>query len=224
MTPLLAQGGRPFPDWQFLQNYRSDILERLVEHLLLTFLAVAIGMAIAFPLAILAVRFRPLYSPLLQVTGVLYTVPSLALFVLLVALGTGLTLTTALIGLTIYTLLILIRNIVTGLTGVPDHVVEAAEAMGYGGSRLLWRVRLPLAVPVIFAGIRIATVTTIGLVTITTTIGQGGLGQIFSLGFRRDNFTAYAIALLLTVLLAVFADLLLAGTQRLLTPWTRRAA
>ena len=145
MTPLLAQGGRPFPDWQFLQNYHSDIIDRLVEHLLLTFLAVAIGMAIAFPLAILAVRFRPLYSPLLQVTGVLYTVPSLALFVLLVALGTGLTLTTALIGLTIYTLLILIRNIVTGLTGVPDHVVEAAEAMGYSGSRLLWRVRLPLA-------------------------------------------------------------------------------
>lgn len=224
MTAVLAQAGRPFPDWQLLESNREQIVDRLGEHVLLTVLAVVIGLVVAFPLALLALRFRRLYGPLLQVTGVLFTIPSLALFVLLVAAGFGLSLTSALIGLVIYTLLILLRNIVTGLVAVPDHVVESAQAMGYGSARLLWRVRLPLALPVIIAGIRIATVTTIGLVTVTTTIGQGGLGQIFDLGFRRNSTTFSATALLLTILLAVAFDLSLAGLQRVLTPWTRRAA
>ena len=133
-------------------------------------------LVIALPLALLSVRYRRLYGPVLAITGVLYTIPSLALFALLLPL-TGLSRTTALIPLTAYTLLILVRNTVTGLDGVPPDVKDAATGMGYSPSRRLLRVELPLALPAIIAGIRIATVTTIGLVTVTALIGQGGLGR-----------------------------------------------
>ena len=139
-------------------------------------LAVLLGLLIALPLALLSVRYRTALRPRARVTGVLYTIPSLALFALLLPF-TGLSRTTALIPLTVYTLLILVRNIVTGLDGVPVDVLEAATGMGYSRSRQLLRVELPLALPAIIAGIRIATVTTIGLVTITALIGQGGLGH-----------------------------------------------
>lgn len=223
MTGLLAQA-RPFPDWDWLANPRNveRIRDAFVEHVELTVLAVLIGLLIAAPMAIAAVRWRRLYKPLLTFTGVLFTIPSLALFVLLLAfLNTGLGRTTSLIGLVIYTLLILFRNTAVGLDGVDPEVREAAQAMGHTRAQQLFRVELPVAMPVIIAGIRIATVTTIGLVTITALIGQGGLGQLFLTGFQRRNLTILLVGFLLSVLLAVVADLALVGAQRVTTPWSR---
>jgi osmoprotectant transport system permease protein len=221
LAPTLAQG-RPFPDWVWLQRNADTIVEQGLEHVQLTVLAVLIGFAIAFPLGVLATRRRRLQAPLLQVTGVLFTIPSLALFVGLVPL-TGLSTTTALIPLTIYTLLILIRNVVAGLDGVPAEVVEAARAMGFRDRALLRSVELPLALPVIIAGIRIATVTTIGLVVVTAVIGQGGWGQIILEGFRRQNLTPTLVGFALSVALAVVLDLLLVAVERRLSPWSRGA-
>jgi osmoprotectant transport system permease protein len=147
-------------------------------------------------------------------------VPSLALFAMLVP-WTGLSRTTAEIGLVGYTLLILIRNIVTGLDAVPDEVREAARAMGFTGRRRLLRIELPLAVPSIIAGIRIATVTTIGLVTVTALIGQGGLGQLILDGLIRDFRTPLVVGTVLSIALAVVADVGLVGLERLITPWAR---
>ncbi|MGH8900889.1 MAG: ABC transporter permease [Egibacteraceae bacterium] len=197
---------------------------RTQEHVVLTALPVLFGAAIAFPLALLAIRCPRLYGPLLGVTGVLFTIPSIALFLLLGPFTGFLSRTTALIGLTIYTLLILLRNTVEGLRSVPAEVRESAEAMGYRPTARLFRVELPLALPVIIAGVRIATVTTIGLVTITAVIAQGGYGQFFIDGYLRDFATPTIVGIVGSVVLAVAADLLLLGVQRALTPWTYRAA
>jgi osmoprotectant transport system permease protein len=206
--------------WPWVGDHLDEIRERLGEHITLTVLAVGFGLVIAFPLALLAARWRPFYPPVVAVTGVLYTIPSLALFVILIP-WTGLSRTTALVPLVAYTLLILIRNIVAGLRGVPPEVREAAQGMGYRPLRQLVSVELPLAMPAIVAGIRIATVTTIGLITITALIGQGGLGQFMIDGFQRDFRTPLTVGVVLSVALAVAADLLLVGTQRLLSPWAR---
>jgi osmoprotectant transport system permease protein len=219
---VLAQARRPFPDTDWVGRNLDLIGEKLLEHLQLTALSLLFGLAIAIPLAVLAVRFRVLYTPLLAITGVLFTIPSLALFVLiLVVLGTGLTITTAVIGLTIYSLLILFRNTVAGLDSVPADIREAADAMGYTRRQRLFRVEFPVALPVIVTGIRIATVTTIGLVTVTALIGQGGLGRLFLDGFRRRNTTELVIGFALSIILAVVADLALLAVQRGLTPWAR---
>ena len=178
------------------------------------------GLLLAFPLALVAIRWPRTYGPVLGFTGVLFTIPSLALFILLIPF-TGLSVRTSLIGLTIYTLLILVRNIVEGLRGVDRDVREAAQAMGYTRARQLLQVELPLALPVIMAGIRIATVTTIGLVTITALIGQGGLGQLFIDGFTRNFATPIVVGIVLSALLAFAADLALVGLQHRLTPWAR---
>jgi osmoprotectant transport system permease protein len=208
--------------WPWVTDHLDDIWMRLSQHVTLTFLAVAYGLVIAFPLALLAVQWRRLYPPIIAVTGVLYTIPSLALFVILIP-WTGLSRTTALVPLVAYTLLILIRNIVAGLRAVPPEVQEAAQGMGYRPLRQLFVVDLPLALPAIVAGIRIATVTTIGLITITALIGQGGLGQFMIDGFQRDFRTPLTVGVVLSVALAVAADLILVGTQRLLSPWARKA-
>jgi osmoprotectant transport system permease protein len=196
------------------------------QHVELTLIAVAVGLLLSIPLALVAWRWRRLESVILGLTGALYTVPSLALFALLIPL-TGLTTLTAEIGLVGYTLLILVRNILVGLDGVPDEVVEAARGMGYGGARLLLRVELPLAVPAIIAGIRIATVTTVGLVTVTALLGEsvgGGLGRLILDGLEREFRTPLVVGGGLCVVLAVLFDLVLVGLQRLATPWARRAA
>lgn len=216
MTAWLAQ--QPFPDVAWLGRNAGEIARRLVEHVELTVLAVVIGFAVAFPLAVAAVRWRRLYPPLLQATAVMFTIPSLALIVGLVPF-TGLSRTTALIPLVMYTLLILLRNIVTGLVGVPAEVLEAATAMGYRRPQRLRHVELPLALPVVIAGVRIATVTTIGLVTVTAVIGHGGLGQIILVGFNRSNSTASLVGFGLCVALALLADTGLVWLQRRLTPW-----
>lgn len=223
MTRVLAQAGRSFPDWDWVAGNLGEVGSLLWQHVELTVLAVVIGSVIAGPLALAAVRWRRLYTPLVAITGVLFTIPSLALFILLLAFaGTGLSRTTALIGLVIYTLLILFRNAVAGLDSISPDVREAAVAMGYTGGRRLRDVDVPLALPVIIAGVRIATVTTIGLVTITAFIGQGGLGRLMLVGLQRRNATAIAVGVLLSVILAVIADLSLITLQRRLTPWARR--
>ena len=212
---------RPLFEWSWVTDNLDVIWTRLGEHVWLTFLAVVIGFAIALPLGILAHRKRWLYPPVASVAGILYTIPSLALFAMLLP-WTGLSTTTAEIGLVSYTQFILIRNIVTGLDGVPADAKEAALGMGYTPRQMLWRVELRLATPAIMAGVRIATVSTIGLVTVTTLIGQGGFGHIlFQLGFRRFNNTAMITGAILSVALAVVGEALLLGAQKLLTPWAR---
>jgi osmoprotectant transport system permease protein len=206
--------------WSWIGDHLDDIRDALLQHLQLTGLAVLFGTVLAFPLALAANRWPRLYAPILGFTGVLFTIPSLALFILLIPF-TGLRIWTALIGLTMYTLLILVRNMVEGLRGVDRDVREAAQAMGFTRTRQLFRVELPLALPVIMAGVRIATVTTIGLVTVTALIGWGGLGQLFLDGFTLDFPTPLIVGVVLSALLAFAADLLLVGVQWGLTPWAR---
>jgi osmoprotectant transport system permease protein len=206
--------------WSWVGDHLDDIRESLAQHVELTGLALLFGLLLAFPLALAAVQWPRLYGHILGFTGVLFTIPSLALFILLIPF-TGLKIQTALIGLTIYTLLILVRNIVEGLRGVDNDVREAAQAMGYTRARQLFQVELPLALPVIMAGVRIATVTTIGLVTVTALIGWGGLGQLFIEGFTLNFGTPIVVGIVLSALLAFTADLLLVGLQHRLTPWAR---
>jgi osmoprotectant transport system permease protein len=206
--------------WSWVGDHLDDIRGYLLQHVQLTVLAVLFGLLLAFPLALVAIRWPRTYGPVLGFTGVLFTIPSLALFILLIPF-TGLSARTSLIGLTMYTLLILVRNIVEGLRGVDRDVREAAEAMGYTRARQLLQVELPLALPVIMAGIRIATVTTIGLVTVTALIGQGGLGRLFIDGFTLNFTTPIVVGIILSALLAFAADLALVGLQHQLTPWAR---
>jgi osmoprotectant transport system permease protein len=213
-----------FWNWEWLTEHLDLIGDRLLQHLYLTVIAVTIGLVISIPLSILAHRHRRLYPPVTWVTGILYTIPSLALLSFLLPF-TGLSVTSAEIALVSYTLLILIRNSVTGLAGVPEDVKEAARGMGHTERELLWRVEVPMALPAIIAGIRIATVTTIGLVTVTALIGLGGLGHLMYGGFRNlypDIVILVAVAL--SVALAVAADAAILAIQRLASPWTRGAA
>lgn len=216
--------GQPFIRVDWIVDNLDTIGLRLVEHLQMTVIAVVIGFALSFALA-LAIRAVPrLYGPVIGVTGTMYAIPSLALFALLVPV-TGLSLVTAEVALVSYTLLILVRNIVAGLEGVPDEVNEAATAMGLSPAQRLVQVELPVALPVIVAGVRIATVTTIGLVTVTTLIGAGGLGYlIVNSGINRFFPTSIYTGVVLAVALAVLADVALLWLQRVLTPWARARA
>jgi osmoprotectant transport system permease protein len=225
MTALgpLAAPEEPWIRWDWVGRHTDQILGALGQHVELTVIAVVVGFVLAAPLGLLAARWKPARDPILSVTGILYTIPSLALFALLLPF-TGLSVLTSEIGLVGYTLLILIRNIVVGLDGVPPDVLEAAQGMGYRARARLLRIELPLAAPVILAGIRIATVTTIGLVTITALIGQGGLGQLILEGLIRDFPTPLIVGAVLSILVALLADVTLSGVQRLLTPWAAQRA
>ncbi|HYH27549.1 MAG TPA: ABC transporter permease [Actinomycetota bacterium] len=216
--------GRPLIDWGWIVDHLDDVGERFVEHLTLTVIAVVIGLAIALPLAVVAHRRPRLYGPLAGVSGFLYTIPSLALFAFLVPY-TGLSTLTAEIGLVSYTLLILIRNIVSGLHAVDGDVKEAARGMGFSDRELLWKVEMPLALPAIVAGIRLATVSTIALVTVTALIGKGGFGYfIIQRGLRTQFLTATLLGAALSVGLALAADGLLLLAQKRATPWARPRA
>jgi osmoprotectant transport system permease protein len=220
---MIAAGG---PDsiiwWAWVEDHIDDIMFRLRQHITLTVLSVILGVLIALPLAIVASRRRALYTPLLVVGSILYTIPSLAAFVLLIEWTSRRD--AALIVLTSYTILVLVRNTVTGLDGVPADIKEAAQGMGYSRLRLLLRIELPIALPAIVAGVRIATVTNVGLVTVAALIGQGGLGALILDGLRRDFSTPLMVGALLSIMLAVTLDLGLLGLQRLATPWQRRGA
>lgn len=217
---LVRLATEPLIRWEWIGDHLDEIWARTLEHLQLTGLTLLIGFAISFPLALLAHRHRRLYPPITWVTGVLYTIPSLALFVSLVPI-TGLGTTTALIGLVAYSLLIFIRNTVAGLDGVPEDAKEAARGMGYTQRQIRWRVELPLALPVIVAGVRIAAVTTVGLVTITALIGLGGLGRFILEGLQLFFSTTTIVGSVLSVALALAVDGVLLGVQKLLTPWAR---
>ncbi len=224
MTALLAAGysGNAWIDWSWVSDHTTEISTRLREHVVLALLALLYGLLIALPLGILASRKRRLLAPILGITGALYTIPSLAAFAFLLPF-TGLSRDTALIPLTAYSLLILVRNIVTGLDGVPPEVVDAARGMGYSAPRQLVQIELPLAVPAIIAGIRIAAVTLIGLVPVAALIGQGGLGAMMLDGFQRAFRTPITVAGVLVIALAIVTDAVLLLLQRLLTPWARRS-
>jgi osmoprotectant transport system permease protein len=212
--------GEPLVRWDWIATHLDEFAFRLVEHVELTVIAVAVGFVIAFALSLVILRSPRLEAPVTWIAGTLYTIPSLALFALLIPY-TGLTIVTAEIGLVSYTLLILIRNILRGIRGVPAEVREAAVGMGYTPRELLWRIELPLAAAVIIAGVRIATITTIGLVTVTALIGQGGFGYLIVIGIQRFFSTEIIVGAVLSVALAVGADALLVLLQRRLTPWTR---
>lgn len=217
-TVVLAQA----VDLDWVGRHLDDVRANTAEHLLLTALAVGAGFVLAFPIALLVQRHPRLYGPVLGLAAVLFTIPSLALFVGIIPF-TGISIITPVAPLAIYTLLILVRNTVEGLRAVPADVIEAAEAMGYSRRRRLLRVELPLALPVIVAGLRIATVSTIGLVTITVLIGWGGLGRFFLDGFARRFATPLLLGIVLSIAISVVADLLLLAVQRVLTPWARQS-
>ena len=219
-TGVVGVAEDPWIRWSWISGHIPVIRDALAQHIELTVIAVGIGLLIAIPLGLLAWELRMLRGPVFSLTGILYTIPSLALFAILIPF-TGLTVLTAEIGLVSYTLLILIRNIVVGMDAVPPDVREAARGMGYRPLAEVLRIDLPLALPAIMAGIRIATVTTIGLVTVTALIGEGGLGSLILDGLIRDFKTPLVVGTLLSVALATVADVSLSGVQRLLTPWSR---
>lgn len=215
-------GAGPFFRWSYISDNWSQIQSELVQHIELSLIAVAIGTAISIPLAVLAWRYRLVKAPVFGFASTLYIIPSLALFAILGPItGFVASYTTAEIALVGYTLLILIWNTVAGLDAVPTDAREAATALGYSKTAALVRVDLPLALPYIFAGLRVATATVIGLVTVTALIGLGGLGQQFTYGFNIGYNTPIIVGLVLSVALAAVADLLLVGAQRLLVPWAR---
>jgi osmoprotectant transport system permease protein len=215
----IAQNGRFCWDW--VTEHWGDILQpHLLQHLELTAIAVAIGFVIAFAAALVAHRLHWFETPFGVFSALLYTIPSLALFQMLVPY-TGLTETTIEIGLVGYTLLILFRNILAGLRNVPDDVLEAGRGMGLTGSQVLVRIELPLALPAIMAGIRIAVVTTISLTTVAAYITPLGLGAPIFTGLQTNFTTEFVATGALAVLLAISADVVLVGVQRVLTPWAR---
>jgi osmoprotectant transport system permease protein len=208
---------------EFLRRNGGLLADGLVDHVVLTAIAVAVGFTLALLLTLLIVRWRRLGGPILATTGTLYTIPSLALFAFLVPI-TGLSLLSAEIGLISYTLLILVRNTLAGLDGVSPDVREAADGVGHTRLQRLLQVELPLSVPLIIAGLRIATVTTIGLVMVTAVIGEGGLGQVMLRGFSLRNWSLVYGALVVMVVLAVAADVGLSLLGRALTPWDRKGS
>jgi osmoprotectant transport system permease protein len=218
----VSEPANPWFTWSFVRDNSDAIQTALREHVTLTLETMVVSLVIAVPLALVAHRWKWLAGPIVGVTGVLYTIPSLSLFAVL-APFTGIRARTVLIGLVIYALLILVRNILAGLQNVPAEVREAATGMGYGRLRMLWRVELPLALPAIVAGVRVATVSTIALVTVGVIVGAGGLGTLILAGFNNNFYRAEIVtASLLTIALGVAADVLLAGVGRVLTPWARR--
>lgn len=209
-------------DWAWIERNSGQIWDRTIEHLTLTGISVALGLVISVGLAMVAMRWRWSLGPITWFSGFLYSIPSLALFALLVPF-VGLSQTNALIALTSYTLLILVRNIVAGIDGVPAAVLEAADGMGYTRRARFWRMEVPLALPAIIAGIRIATVTTIGLVTITSIFGLGGYGFFILRGLNTFFATQIIVGVVLSVVLAVLFDLGFFALERWLSPWARSA-
>jgi osmoprotectant transport system permease protein len=223
LTGALAQGDtEPLIRWIWITDHVDEIVSRGLQHVYLTVVSVAIGFLIAFPAAVLASRHRWTISPITSISGVLYTIPAFAFIFLLLPI-TGLSLTTVAIPLIAYTLLILFRNTLAGLDSVDPEVKEAALGMGLSRRQLLWRVEVPLATPVIIAGLRIATVSSIALITIAALIGRGGFGQFILEGLDTFFWTPLVVGVVLSVALAFLADILLLGLQRVMTPWAKAA-
>jgi osmoprotectant transport system permease protein len=212
-------------DWlcgQYWSDYRAELTDATVQHVWITVVSVLVGLAVAVPLALLARRHPTVESVVVGGTTIIYTIPSLALFSLLLPI-TGLSPTTVIIGLALYSLTILVRNVLAGLRSVPADVVESARGVGYSDARLLTRVELPLALPVIMAGLRVATVSTVALVTVGSIVSYGGLGNLMLRAVNTQFKAQILAASVLCVLLAVALDLVLVAVQRVLTPWTHHA-
>lgn len=220
---VVAADGVPNPwfDLSYVTDNIGTILTLLQEHVVLTLVAVGLGAAIALPLALLARRSRWLSAAILGTSTIVYTIPSLAMFAF-IAPFTGLSVWTVIIGLVLYSLVILVRNFLAGLQSVSAEVRESARGMGYNSRQLFTKVELPLAVPAFIAGLRIATVSTVALATVGVIVGHGGLGQLIIGGFNANFYRAQIMTgTIACVLLALVADLFLAGAQRWMTPWTR---
>jgi len=217
----LAASAGPLVQWSWVSSQESLVLSLLLQHVELTAIAVAAGLSISLPLGVVAWRLRALRTTLFGFAGVLYVVPSIALLSLVAPLTGYFSVTTAEVALVSYTLLILMRNTVAGLESVPQDVNESALGMGYSPLQVFWRVRFPLALPSVLAGVRIATVTVVGLVNVTALLGQGGLGQLVVQGFTEDFNTPVVVGLVLSVLLAGVADALLVLVEHASTPWLR---
>lgn len=223
MSATLADASNPWFSWTYVQTHWTELVVACQEHIMLTVGAVLLAIIIAVPLAAIIRRSPSLSGPILGLSGVLYTIPSLALISLLWPVF-GLSPWTVIIALAVYALLVVLRNIVVGLQQVPPDVLDAARGMGLTHRQVLTKVSIPLAMPTILAGIRIATVSTVGLVTIGALVGYGGFGSLILSGFALNSWHAEIMAGTLgCVLLAVVFELLLQGLQRLVTPWSRKA-
>lgn len=217
---VAANGPDSFVWWAWIPDHSDDIRDATIEHLQLTGSSVAIGFVIAMAMSVVALRWRVTYAPLAAFSGALYAIPSLALFGILVPI-TGLGFRTAQIALVSYTLLILLRNIVDGVDAVPAAAKEAADGMGYEPWRRFLAVDLRLATPAIIGGLRVATVTVIGLVTIAALVGSGGYGTFIDDGLSRNFSTPIVVGGVLSLIMGVVFDAFFVVVQRVLTPWTR---
>jgi osmoprotectant transport system permease protein len=213
-------------DWvcpAYLSSRQSELVRAFSSHVQITVISLVVAVLIAVPLALVARRWPWLESVVLGASTIVYTIPSLALFSLLLPF-TGLSPSTVIVGLVLYSLTVLVRAVVAGLAAVPGEVIEAAQGMGYGSGRLLWGVRFPLALPSIMAGLRVAAVSTVALTTVGAVVGYGGLGDLIYDGLRSLFKPQVLTASVLCVLLALVLDMLLLGIQRLATPWRRGRA
>ncbi|MEI6622400.1 MAG: ABC transporter permease [Actinomycetes bacterium] len=218
---VIVPAPNPWFSWSYVTSHIDQLMQAGKEHVLLTVTAVLLAVVIALPLAVLVRRYPRLEGPVLAVSGVLYTIPSLALISVLWPLF-GLSPWTVVVALAIYALLVVLRNTVVGLKGVPGEAVDAARGMGFSKSRILLQVEFPLATPTILAGIRVAAVTTVGLVTIGALVGYGGFGSLIYSGFLQNFWHAQIMtATIACVLLAIVVEVLLQIAERLLTPWAR---
>jgi osmoprotectant transport system permease protein len=209
--------------WEYVSTRADDLWSETQQHLFITVVSVLIGAALAVPLAIVARQWRRARPLTLGLSTALYTVPSLAMFSLLVPVF-GLSAATVITGLVLYSLTILVRGVLAGLDTVDDEVRDAARGMGFGPARMLWKVEAPLALPAAFAGLRVAAVSTVALTTVGTIVGFGGLGDLITRGLRADFKAEVFTASVLCVLIAIAFDLALLGVQRLATPWQRGAS
>lgn len=223
MTFLAAEGCLTRNEWicgEYLETRQDLILSATAQHVTLTLVSMAFGVLLSLPLGILAFRYRGARPLVLGTTTILYTIPSLAMFMLLLPFF-YVSATTVVIGLVLYSLTLLVRNVVAGLDAVPADVVESARGMGHDDRSLLLKVQLPLALPTMFAGLRVATVSTISLLTVGALINHGGLGNLILSGLATRFNAQVLAASVIVVLLAVVADVALLGLQRLVTPWQR---
>ncbi|MEE1930366.1 ABC transporter permease [Streptomyces sp. TRM 70351] len=221
-----AEGCLAANEWicgEYVRSRSQELADATVQHVWITAVSVGIALLVAFPLALVARRWRAAAGPVLGLTTVLYTIPSLAMFALLLPL-LGLSAAVVVTGLVLYSLTLLVRNLLAGLDSVPADIREAARGMGYGPARLLFGVELPLALPSVLAGVRIAAVSAVSLTTVGAIVGYGGLGNLILSGMDSFFKPEVLTASVLCVLLAVLFDVALLGLQKLLTPWTRSRA
>ena len=204
-------------------GHLDEVWQLMLSHAVLALIPLVVGLLLALPLGWLAKRYRVLYSPLIAGTGLLYTIPSLALFILMpLILGSGiLDPVNVVVSLTIYTIALLVRTVADGLGSVPDDVLQAATAMGIGRVRRFWAVELPLAVPVIAAGLRVAAVSNVSIVSVAALLGIPQLGSLFTDGFARNFLDPIVVGILACMVLALAMDLAILLTSRAVTPWLR---